>query len=202
MLLFKTVCDLSLKYTHTSYTTFKSLKFIFIMRLGWPANVWNIIQFAKCFQKIQNICLFDSKVNCASDFTLFLSLSFRVSDWQYPHSDYLPPLSRNQDLAVSILSGKMFCVVRFEAKKLFCESKGCEGRTEEETLHSISSPLSSLWPSSLRGDRSLHIVRSLHPLPLLEISPTPRPPQCPYCPLKAWPRWQAVYGWMLSQTVQ
>lgn len=117
---------------------------------------------------------------CLSE--LILSCSYRV--WQHSHCDYLQPLFKIQDLAVSILSAKMFCAWA-EALSQYSELKGCEIEIElGGGLYSLSSsPMPSLWPSFLREDRSLHIVRCLHPpqLHLSEISSIPLQLRNPAC---------------------
>lgn len=157
---------------------------------------------------------------CLSEFTLSLSLSLSFRVWQHSHCDYLRPLFEIRDLAVSIPPAKMFrawivalcqywelkdCVIEREGK--WRETRD-EGRTP---LHSIRAvPVSLPWPSSLSGDRSLHIVRCLRPLQLpsqkYHQSLVIWEIQLVSAPLlstkKARPRWQSVHGWMLSETVQ
>lgn len=146
---------------------------------------------------------------------VYLSLSFRV--WQHSHCDYLRPLFEIRDLAVSIPPEKRFRAW-IVALSQYWELKDCEiergrkrvrGGDERRTpLHSIRAvPVSLPWPSSLSGDRSLHIVRCLHPLqlPFQKYHPSLviweiQLASAPLLSTKnARPRWRSVHGWMLSE---
>ena len=158
---------------------------------------------------------YSTHVFCASlsSHCLSLSLSFRV--WQHSHCDYLRPLFEIQDLAVSIPPEKIFRAWNV-ALSQYGELKDCEieresGRGGDERptpLHSIRAvPVSLPWPSSLSGDRSLHIVGCLHPLqlPFQKYHPSLViwEIQLASAPLlstkKARPRWRSVHGWMLAE---
>lgn len=119
---------------------------------------------------------------------LSLLLFSGFSDWQHSHCDCLQPLFKISRFGCEYPYQRRCscaCESRLRASAVSLnvvrqEREGREGGGDTPLCQ--SGPVSLLWPSSLRGDRSLHTVRCLHPLlQLSEISSIPRHLRNPAC---------------------